>query len=240
MTPKPAPAQGVTSDLPTVAALDALWREISATPFYAPPNLWRYLKLRWRVRLCMVDPARIVVLAPPGKVNDCRSCTELCCVGRHGTVTLRLRDIATLLDIGRTDLITAQKPAFAKTELAGRPALRLQLASRAWTLFPVLARQGPLDACAALTPEGRCDLHPHWPLSCARFPYALHADEKEVFYSQRCDAYWIRPDAEAHVQSMVTAAVDCYNERVKDLVLLAYARERLAELELLDHLQLSR
>ena len=41
--------------LPTVEALDALWREVTAKPLYAPPNLRRYLALRWRARLDLLD-----------------------------------------------------------------------------------------------------------------------------------------------------------------------------------------
>ena len=90
-----------------------------------------------------------------------------------------------------------------------------------------------------MTDAGRCSLHPHWPLSCARFPYALHLDAHEVFYSRRCDAFWIRNDgkADGRVQAMTIAAVASYNERIKDFVILAYARERLVDLGLARHLR---
>lgn len=231
------PPPTVTRPLPTVAALDALWARVASRPLWAPPNFLRYLALRARARLTRLDPARVQVRAPAGMVNDCASCRDNCCIGPRSTVLLRLRDIATLVDLGREDLIAPGAPAFADDELAGRPALRRQVASESWRVFPKL-RQNRFHACGALTDEGRCSLHPHWPLACARFPYALDLTRHEVFYSRRCDSFWIRHDgrADARVAAMKVAAVAAYDERVKDLVLLAYAHEELDALGLARHL----
>lgn len=227
----------VTRPLPTVAALDALWARVASRPLWAPPNFLRYLALRARTRLTRLDPARVRVRAPPGMVNDCASCRDNCCIGPRSTVLLRLRDLATLVDLGREDLIAPGAPAFTDDELAARPALRRQVASESWRVFPKL-RQNRFHACAALTDEGRCSLHPLWPLACARFPYALDLAHHEVFYSRRCDSFWIRHDgrADARVTAMKAAAVAAYDERVKDLVLLAYARFELDALGLTRHL----
>ncbi len=222
--------------LPTVEALAALWREVTARPLWQRPDLGRYLRLRRTMRLELLDVRQVRLLAPRGKINDCSACTDLCCIGRRSTVLLRLRDLATLIDLGRTELVTHDKPTFAPEEQQDRPALRRHLASEAWRRFPVL-RQTTLGACAALSLAGQCTLYPHWPLSCARFPYALHADRREAFYSPRCDSFWIRPDAEPRARAMVAAAVDSYNERIKDAVLLAYAEARLAELGLMQLLR---
>lgn len=215
--------------MPTVEAIEDLWDEVSSKPLWASPNLWRYLQLRYRMRLRLLDPSRVRIVAKRWKINDCHRCTDICCIGPRSTVLLRLRDIATLIDIGRTDLIATTKPGFDPVELRKYPALRRNLASRDWQMFPVL-RQNAMHACEALSADGRCTLYPHWPLACARFPYALHADVGDVFYSARCDSFWIRPDSEGPVRAMATAAVAAYNERVKDQVLLSYARERLHEL----------
>lgn len=224
------------AQLPTVVALEALWQEVRARPLWAPPHFFRYLALRWRTRLRMLDPTRVKILAPPGKVNDCSGCMDICCIGPRSTVLLRFRDIATLMDIGRTDLMTHDKPHFGPEELAQRPALARQVSSRSWATFPVL-RQNRFAACAALTDDGKCSIYPYWPLACARFPYALHADDDTVFYSARCDSFWVRRDGTERVASMAVDAVVSYNERIKDLVLLAYAPERLAELGLLQHIK---
>ena len=217
--------------LPTVEALAALWRELTAQPLWRSPNLRRYLRLRRNLRLDLLEVHRVRVLAPPGKVNDCAACTDLCCIGPKATVLLRLRDIATLVDLGRTELMTLEKPVFPDEEQRARPALQRHLASEAWRRFPVL-RQTKLRACVALSMAGQCTLYPQWPLSCARFPYALHSDSREAFYSPRCDSYWIRLNAVPKARVMLEAAVCSYNERIKDAVLLAYAPQRLAELGL--------
>jgi Fe-S-cluster containining protein len=224
-------------ELPTVRALEALWQEVRRKPLWAPPNLGRYLRLRWTTRLTLIDPAQVRVAAPRGKVNDCTACTDICCVGERSTVLLHLRDIAALVDIGRTDLIAREKPRFSDEEQAARPALARTLRSRTWRIFPRLA-QNSMNACKALTTEGKCSLYPHWPLSCARFPYSLHLDDREVFYSSRCDAFYLIPDgrAEARISAMKAAAVESYNARIKDLVLLAYAPHALEHLGLLRFL----
>ena len=230
-----APAAS-TAFHPTVDALDELWEEIAQAPLWAPPNLGRCLRLRWRMRLRLLDPKRVRLYGPPGKLNDCNACTDICCVGPRATVQLRLRDIATLIDVGRTDLITHDRPQFSAAELQQRPALRRNVGSEAWSIFPVL-RRNSMGACAALSTEGKCQLYPSWPLSCARFPYSLHVDTASVFFSQRCDSFWVRPDATEPVRQMVVTAVDAYNHRIKDRVLLEYAAVRLAALGLLDHLR---
>lgn len=222
------PIADTTGPLPTVAALDALWARVASRPLWAPPHFFRYLALRLRTRLTRLDPARVAVRAPPGMVNDCKSCRDNCCIGPRSTVLLRLRDLAVLVDLGREDMIVPDAPSFTAAELSARPALRRQVASESWRIFPKL-RQNRFNACAALGDDGRCSLYPHWPLACARFPYALDLGRREVFYSRRCDSFWIRNDgrADARVTDMKVAAVAAYDERVKDLVLLAYAREEL-------------
>lgn len=231
----PIVAEAPARELPTVRALDALWSEVASRPLWAPPHFFRYLKLRWRTRLSLVRPERLKILAPPGKANDCGGCTELCCIGPRSTVSLRFQDIATLIDVGRTALITLDKPSFSDEERQGRHALERTLHSTSWQRFPVLARNS-FHACAALTDEGKCSLYPHWPLSCARFPYSLDLEAGLVFYSQRCRSFWIRHEEKDRVLRMRTAAAAAYNERVKDLVLLAYAPERLEELGLMRFL----
>jgi Fe-S-cluster containining protein len=218
-------------DLPTVRALEKLWSEVTARPLWADGRFFAYLRLRSRMRLKLIDVADLGTVAPAGKVNDCPGCTEMCCIGHDQTVSLRFRDIATLVDIGRTDLITKDKPTFAGQQLEQKPALERTVASESWKRFPVL-KQNKFGACLALSVEGKCTLYPHWPTSCARFPYALDVESSEITYSPRCRSFWIRPDADAKIEGMKVAAVAAYNERIKDLVLLAYAPEQLASLGL--------
>ncbi len=220
-----------------VSALDELWKRVQERPLYAPPNFFKYIKLRAQTRLQIIDPSSVSTCAPVGKINDCSNCLNNCCVGPRSIVLLRLRDIASLIDVKRTDLITHEKPTFSEDELSDRPALRRQTSSAGWQIFPILKRTA-YGACLALTEEGRCSLYPHWPLSCARFPYAFHAEDREVFYSPRCDSFWIRSDGQERAEVMAAHAVVSYNERIKDLILMAYAMDELTALGLTKYLRI--
>ena len=222
--------------LPTVKALDAIWARIQDRPLWAPPTFWKWLKLNLRMRTRLLREEKVQIIAPKFKVNECASCTDNCCVGPHSTVLLRLHDIATLMDIGRTDLMTHQKPTFSQQTLSARQALKLQTSSSDWKSFPVL-KQNSFHACAALDTDGKCTLFPYWPSACARFPYALDAENLEVFYSRRCDSFWVRPDAEEEVHAMRKAAVAAYNSRIKDQLILAFAEKELEDLGLTRFLQ---
>ena len=140
-----------------------------------------------------------------------------------------------MVDIGRADLIGGAKPSFTESTLAARSALRRTIASQTWKVFPVL-KQTSMGTCAALDNEGRCQIFPYWPLSCARFPYALHSNGRDIFYSQRCDAFWLRSDVSGAIEAMTLKAIEAYNEGIKDWVLLAYAPHRLQELGLTTYL----
>lgn len=231
-------APKASGPMPVTEGLGALWDEVSQKPLWAPPNFFRYIKLRRRLRLRMLRAEQMAVVAPVGKVNDCTACTNLCCTGPRSTVLLRLVDIAKLIDVGRTHLMTHDKPSFDAATVAHNASLRRQLASEAWHTFPVL-RQNAFGACAALSDEGLCTLYPHWPMTCARFPYALHVEAQQVVYAQRCESFYIHPRQKEQVTQMQVAAVAAYNERIKDAVLLAYAPKRLFDLGIMSYLKSS-
>lgn len=231
----PRPPHGGAPLLPTVAALDAVWEAFRQRPLSLSQRLWRRLTLARELDVRQLDAARVPVRAPVGKINHCSGCTELCCVGPRNTVLLRLRDIAALQDLGRTHLIATDKPRFDAATLRARPALRRHVESHAWRRFPVL-RQNDFGACLALNTEGRCTLYPHWPQSCARFPYALDTEPAEVFYSQRCRSFVVHPDNEAAAHTMAAEAVAGYNERIRDALLLRFCADSLAGLGLMRYL----
>lgn len=222
--------------MPVTEGLRALWQEVSQKPLWAPPHFFDYLKLRRRLKLRLLRPEAMRVVAPEGKLNDCTACTDMCCTGVRSTVLLRLVDIAQLIDLGRENLMTHRKPQFTRAQLAQNPSLRRQTASEAWQRFPVL-KQNAFGACEALSQEGLCTLYPHWPMTCARFPYALHVDTQQVVYAKRCQAFFIHPRQKAEVTKMQVAAVAAYNERIKDAILLAYAPKRLLQLGIMSYLK---
>ncbi len=213
----------------TMTALDALWAKYDrAWRRLLSRRVIQELMLRASFDLDLLAPERISNTIQAGTIPDCEKCEDICCAGVENVVSLRLRDVALLMDIGRTDLIRREKPRFAESMLERRPALRELVASELFRLLPVLRQEGELRICAALSPELRCTLHPNWPLSCERFPYTLSAVRRQVVWGTRCPSKQQGPTARS--EALFKASVATFNERVRDAVLLAHARPALDRL----------
>lgn len=213
---------------PTLAALDALWsRWESQWRRLLSRHVIAELQLRASFDVDLLAPERIASKIPLGMVPDCPSCQDVCCAGVENVVSLRLRDVAVLIDIGRTDLMARQKPRFPPELLAGRPMLRELMDSELWRALPVMRQVGEDRICAALGSDLSCSLHPDWPLSCERFPYSLVAARREIVWGKRCEPRRMSVDEVPRSETMRRAALDVYNERIRDAVLLAHARPEL-------------
>lgn len=222
-----------TSGGPAQGALDRLWTEHrSGLGRLLSPRMWSELMLRSSFDLDLLTPSRIHNRIRPGTIPDCERCDDICCVGLENVVSLRLRDIAVLMDVGRTELIARKKPRFPDSLLAAKPHLAELAESELWRTLPVLRQVGESRICAALSPSLRCSLHPHWPLSCERFPYSLKAARREVVWGLRCPSQRNAPEHAERSEQMFEAAVETYNERVRDAVLLVHARAHLDRLGL--------
>jgi Fe-S-cluster containining protein len=105
-------------------------------------------------------------------------------------------------------------------------------------VFPTLVRD-TTATCTLLDGERNCSVYPHWPLSCARYPYALDVKYGVVFYAKGCTSTTTLPypQATAKQRALVQAVVNAYNERIKDMVLLALCRAELSALGLTAHLR---
>jgi Fe-S-cluster containining protein len=148
-------------------------------------------------------------------------------------VLLRLVDVAALVDAGLQQHMTLEKPLFSRGQVAQNPALADLLQSEAWRVMPIL-RQDVTRTCSLLTANNQCGAYPAWPLSCARFPYSLDVFRGRVFYAASChhalqDA---TPAGRAKEAALVEAAVDAYNQRLRDAVLVRVARKELEALGL--------
>lgn len=215
----------------TSAELDALWAPLeSRWKRLFSRKIVKELTLRASFDLDLLAPAKIASRVAPGMIPDCPNCQDVCCAGLENVVSLRLRDIAVLIDAGRTELISRKKPRFPESLLKSRPALQELVASELFRTLPVLKQTGELQVCAALSEDLRCTLYPHWPLSCERFPYSLNALRKQVVWGTRCQSNKRAPEHVARSEAMFGAAVQTYNERIKDAVLLAHARDELDRL----------
>lgn len=219
---------------PVEVALAALW-QLKREQFYNWRNLGTVLLLRRRFSLSMLRFEKLKVRIPTGKLPDCENCTDLCCTGEDAVVSLRLRDIAVLKDLGREDVITFERPATPKQPRWARKEADGSVFHRA---FPVLRRDAT-GTCVLLDENRLCGVFPSWPLSCARYPYALDLQLGVVFYAHGCrSSHDVPPkDAPLHVRRLVHAVVEAYNARIRDVILVATARDELQALGLLQHIR---
>jgi Fe-S-cluster containining protein len=215
--------------------LEELWQQ-KRFALYSPRNVWSWLELRGRFELRFVRASSLKVMVPRGLVPDCESCLELCCTGPNAVVSLRLSDIAALVDAGKERFITHERPA----PPPGTTWARLESEWSVFTrVFPVLQRDKN-GTCALLTEERQCGAYPSWPLSCARYPYALDVLNGRVFLAKGCGSHRqvTLDDVPGAVRRLVDNAARAYNERVRDVILLHVAFDELHELGLLEHLRL--
>lgn len=219
--------------------LEGLWSQVSVRPVLLSRRWRRQLKLQRMMRTDFISGSQIKPITSPRRINECAECLDTCCVGKKSTVLLHLCDIASLIDDGRTELMTHDKPTFSADETARSPALERHVSSVAWKVFPIL-KQNSFYACSALDDAGRCTLYPKWPLSCERFPVALNFDAESLFLSQRCSSTRvIETDAEQdRLEEMESGALAAYNERIKDFMLLTHAKETLQHLGITKYLNL--
>lgn len=175
-----------------------------------------------------------------GTLPDCETCEDVCCTGPTRVVLLRLVDIAALVDAGLQDHMTLEKPTFSREELQASPGLWDMVHSHAWQVMPVL-KQDATRTCSLLTADNRCGAWPSWPLSCARFPYALDIAHTRVFYAKSCNSVTRDFSRTGRKQeaALVDAVVDAYNQRLRDAVLLTVARAELRALGLDRYLRLT-
>lgn len=211
-----------------VTALDALWaKHRSGWRRLLSRGIVTELSLRASFDLDLLVPTRIANTIASGTIPDCASCDDICCAGLENVVSLRLVDVARLIDAGRTDLIATKKPRFPESMFRTRPALYELMGSELYRTLPVLRQITDRRICAALQPDMTCGLHPHWPLSCERFPYSLSAVRRRIVWGERCGSKVRDPEHAERSEALAAAAVKTFNERVRDAVLLAHARPAL-------------
>jgi Fe-S-cluster containining protein len=160
----------------------------------------------------------------------------VCCTGPNAIVSLRLRDVARLVDFGFAHHITHERP---KTPDTATWARKENDDSVFASMFPVLTRD-VTGTCELLTQTRMCGAYPAWPGSCARYPYALDKLRMKIFYAKGCQSTrtMSADDAPDSVARILRAVVDAYNERIRDIVLVHTARAELEALGLMRFLAL--
>lgn len=222
---------------PLERALDELWKK-ARMRLYMPRHLFTWLDLSRRFDLHFVRTSELEIAIPRGLVPDCEACVEICCTGPNARVSLRLVDIAALVDAGLEEHIVHEPPAAERLTFGTWAAKEL-----GWSVFsrcfPVLRRDAT-GTCTLLTEDRLCGAYPAWPLSCARYPYSLDVLHRRLFLAKGCQSHRFVTvdDVPGKVRGLVEAAVRSYNERIKDIILLHVALEELDALGLLRFLRL--
>ncbi len=225
------------SDGPLARALEGLWLETQKR-IRNPRYLWSHYRLRRQFDLSFLQPHQFRLLVPPGVLTHCQQCENICCTGNHSRVSLNLIDIARLVDANLEDFIQTG-PHQSISHTPKRPAQRDAEASIFYRAFPVLVRD-ETQTCALLKSNLQCGAFPHWPLSCERYPFAINLEEKTVFWAKGCGHQELHyePEAQLRTRQLFHAALDAYNQRIKDAAMLYLAMPELSELGLLKYLHL--
>lgn len=215
--------------------LETLWKA-SRFRLYHPRHLGTFFRLHHRFDLQFVRLSQLQIEIPRGTLPDCESCTNICCTGPNAVVSLRLTDIARLIDAGLENHITFRRPL---------PLHNVSWAAQEanWSVFaesfPILKRD-KTGTCTLLSEHRSCNAYPDWPLSCARYPYALDVLRKRMFLAQGCTSHRFVniDDAPGKVKDLVHATLRGYNERVKDIIMLHVALPELLALGFGPYLRL--
>jgi Fe-S-cluster containining protein len=223
--------------------LEELWKKAKGR-VYQPGYLVKTFRLRRYFELRSIQLHEVKVEILKSQVPDCDNCVDICCTGPNAVVSLRLSDIARLVDAGLSQHIVRPRPdATDEGKVQGK---RLPVFSRAShdlkeslysRVFPVLSRD-KTGTCTLLDENRLCGAYPGWPLSCARYPFALDADNKRMFWAAGCGEKTLLPATETagRVRDLVEACLRSYNERIKDVVLLHVALPELFDMGFFEFL----
>lgn len=214
------------------SALHAIWHLTQQRKL--KPRYWpRLLRLRANFDLDFLQYKDMHIAIPKGKIPDCPNCLETCCSGPNAVVSLRLIDIAKLVDNGFAKNIV---PATKTAHKSGTTFSETLFAQS----FPTLKRDAT-NTCTLYNTQRLCSAFPNWPLSCARYPYAVDAKNRVIFFAKGCRSYELVPAHTALPQSarLYRAAMDSYNERIKDLFMLALSLPELKDAGLVEFLDTS-
>jgi len=214
--------------------LRALWEKTRYRP-YLPGNWWKRWRLSQNYELSFVHLKDMQIAIASGVVPDCENCLEVCCAGPNSIVSLRLSDIARLVDAGLEDYIVRPRLAASPRQLSQH---LLSNKNGFDQMFPTLLRDES-GTCSLLGKNLSCQAYPNWPISCARYPYALDVVRHIVFFAGGCKYRKKAPSdprAVSKARYLAHAAVECYNERIKDIIMLSFAEKELTELGLTKYL----
>jgi Fe-S-cluster containining protein len=219
---------------PTERRLHELWMGPVRKAMLRLRSVLRNLRLARRYRLRPLRLEDLEMRVPDGMVPDCASCQDTCCRGPQNTISLRLEDVARLVDAELEWAITTEKPTYSDEMRERYASLRTIERLDTYRFFPVLKRK-PDGTCIFLDDAGRCSIHELRPLRCRRFPYRLDDALTGIDYSPAC-RFPRHDGTPGQTRELAQAAVDTYNAKIRDLVMLEYGRDALERLDLMRYL----
>jgi Fe-S-cluster containining protein len=215
--------------MPVLAQLNTLWREVVERRLFKLRYFLLDLYLHSKYDLRLIAPEKVQLKIDPLEVPDCSACPRNCCCGAENTVSLRLTDIARLMDAGLEEYIDKDNKVNIEREILEKhPGITRNIQSDTWRKFPVLKRVN--DICPLLSKDKKCTIYNVRPLTCRRYPYMLMDNMKEVRFSRHCINPKTIKDLDVYAREHFDSAIASYNEKVKDLILIHHARKELAEL----------
>jgi len=187
------------------------------------------LAARWRLeqRFSLARPTASDLRTDDvrGRAPACDVCRNPCCARPEGIVSLRLSDVARLVDRGighavvEPGALLARFPTIADTL---GPLVHRESFTRAFAL-------DKRDDGACVFYEGaRCTIHDVKPLACRAFPYQLDDDRARVRFASSCESE--RACDEAETRAQIASAIASYHAKVDDVVTRAFARDDVRDL----------
>lgn len=232
-----AAARDVAAAATPPGPLERALAEVEAGPVrrraVSPLALLKNLRLARRIDLRALTADDVELDARARRVPRCDRCEDNCCRGPGTGISLRLADVARLVDAGLVWGV-AREQRWTEADYEADPALREHEARETQRRFPMLKRRAD-GACVFLDDGARCSIHPIRPLACRAFPYRLNTSRERVHFSGRCPSWGDGGDA-GEVAAMTTAVLELYNAKVRDLVVLAHGRREIDDLGLSRHL----
>jgi Fe-S-cluster containining protein len=187
------------------------------------------LATRWRIekRFALHVPVDddVVVDAPARTAPACETCADPCCARANAIVSLRLTDVARLVDNGLARALVEPRALLARF-----PALANEIAglgerdsfSRAF----VLDKRD--DGTCVFFERGKCTIHDVKPLVCRAFPFQLDETRARVRWASSCESK--RAGRNDDTRAGVSAAIASYRAKVNDVVTRAFAHDDVADL----------
>jgi Fe-S-cluster containining protein len=188
-----------------------------------------HLAARWRIeqrfalRVPTIDD--VVVDAPARTAPACDTCADPCCARANAIVSLRLDDVARLVDSGHAHALV--DPRVLLTRFPALSSACAALVERdSFARAFVLDKRD--DGTCVFFDGARCAIHEVKPLVCRAFPFQIDETRARVRFASSCQS--TRAGSDDDTRAGVAAALASYAAKVSDVVTRGFAGEGVVDL----------